>query len=193
MQDACSSQRCPICFLLDKKEKGHIESIFYEHVNDPMVRKIFRGSQGLCVRHVDLFLKYGDALGLAIYANDLLRQLIESEESKFERSDCLLCEEKASIEARLLEAFVDYLKLDEFWQALEGSVGLCQRHWRLLDQFASDKKLKSRLMDFQKQKLAQHQTLLSYFIEKNNFTIPHDEITAAEAQSYQLVWSLLKK
>jgi hypothetical protein len=193
MQDASSSKRCPICFILEKKERGHIESIFYEHVNDPIVRKNFRVSQGLCAVHVDLFLKYGDALGLAIFADDLLCQLIESEESKFERSHCLLCQEKAPTEARLVEAFFDYLKLDEFWQALECSVGLCLRHWRLLDQFAPDKKLKSRLLDFQKQKLVQHQELLASFIEKNNFTVPHDEITAAEAQSYQLVWSLLMR
>lgn len=90
MQDAFSSQRYPICFLLDKKEKQYMESIFYEHVKDTMVRKKFRASQVLCAGHVDQLLNYGDALGLAIFANDLVCQLIESDETKLVLPHCLL-------------------------------------------------------------------------------------------------------
>jgi len=192
LKDACDSRRCPICLLLNQKEQQHIESIFYEHVNDSKVREKFREAQGLCSDHVKLFLKYGDALGLAIFANDLVYHFIETSNGSFESSICPLCQSNAQTETRLVQAFVDYLALDEFWQAVENSVGLCQWHLRLIGQLSPDKELKLKLLNFQKEKLAEHQALLESFIEKNNFTVPHEDTTDAEAQSYQLVWKLLR-
>lgn len=192
LADACASKNCPICFLLEKKERQYIESIFYEYVNDPALRSQLRQSQGLCAAHVQLFLALGDALGLAIFADDLVRHFIETDVSSNKPSTCMLCQSNAQTETRLVSALVDYLAFDEFWLALETSVGLCLRHFRLVDRSISTDELKSRLLNFEKQKLAGHQKLLTAFIEKNNFTTPHEAVTDAEAESYPLVWRLLR-
>lgn len=193
MKDANSSGQCPICFLLDKKERQHIASIFYEHVTDPEVREMLRKAKGLCTTHVNLFLKYGDALGLAIFANDVVCHLIETNMRHIESTSCPFCQFNDQIETRLGLAFTEYLVLDEFWKTLENSVGLCLKHYHSIYQLTSDQQLKLRLLNFQKGKFAQHQALLASFIEKNNYTVPHDEITNDEARNYQFVWNLLIK
>jgi|GEM_PF-894550 hypothetical protein len=192
LTDACASKNCPVCFLIEKKERQYIESIFYEYVNDPAMRTNLRQSQGLCAAHVNLFLALGDALGLAILADDLVRHFIEADRSSFKPSTCPLCQSKAHTETRVVHACAEYLAVADFWQALENGVGLCLRHWRLIDGSASTDELKSRLLIFEQRKLAQHQALLTAFIEKNNFTTPHEAVTDAEAESYRLLWRLLR-
>lgn len=192
LTDACGSKNCPICFLLEKKERQSIESIFYEYVNDPALRRQLRQSQGLCAAHVQLFLTLGDALGLAIFADDLVRHFIETDGSGMKLSTCLLCRSNAQTETRLVSAFVDYLAFDDFWLALEKGVGLCLHHWRLIDVSISNDELKSRLLNFEKQKLAGHQRLMASFIEKNNFTTSQEAVTDDEAESYRTVWRLLR-
>jgi len=193
LKDACETNYCPVCFLLNRKERQHIESVFYEHVNDPVIRKKLRKSQGLCQNHVRLFLKYGDALGLTILAQDLVVNLIENQSLKMKPSACPFCLSNEMREERLAQAVVEYLDLNEFWQALEKSVGLCLRHFRLIERLSQKKEAKLKLLNFQKKKFAQQEKLLVSFIRNNNFAVSHDEITDAEAQCYQLVWKLLSQ
>lgn len=193
IKDACESKYCPICFLLDKKERQYIESIFYEYVNDPLLRKKLRDAQGLCQGHVKLFLKYGDAFALAIFANDLVHNFIEDWNEHIKLSECSLCKSFMQNEKRLVDAFVEYLALEKFWQALENSTGLCLQHFYMTYQQCPDKKMKIRLLNWQKQMFSRHKELLGSFIDKNNASCPHDDINVDEGQSYQVVWHLLKK
>lgn len=152
-----------------------------------------RDASGLCQRHVKLFLEQGDAFGLAIFANDLVHNFAERWDEHIKLADCPFCISYNQNEKRLVDAFAEYLVLEEFWHSLENSVGLCLRHFYLIYQRCPDKKMKLKLLNRQKQIFSQHKKLLASFIDKNNATVPHDEITAEEASSYQIVWNLLKK
>ncbi|WP_367883709.1 DUF6062 family protein [Thermococcus peptonophilus] len=108
---------CPVCRILRSYEESQIETILYEHVNDPEVRKKFRKSLGLCTYHAWKTLEkaYSEPpllgpLGVAIIYEDVLSRYIGFlEDGRVSKEEgCFLCElvrekERSTIEALPIE------------------------------------------------------------------------------------------
>ncbi|GBD93182.1 hypothetical protein BMS3Abin05_00765 [bacterium BMS3Abin05] len=193
LEEACKSHQCPVCLLLGKREKRYIDSIFYENVNDPGLRNKFRRAGGLCKSHTKLFLEIGDMLGLTIIAKDLLLQFIENPKAAAGAAECPLCLDYRESERRMIRAFARDLTIEEFWKALDKSVGLCREHFRAILEILSSKTLQTRLIAFEKEKLQTQLVHLNSFIRKNDYRFQEEKITAEESRAIRLVWRFLRK
>jgi hypothetical protein len=81
--DACKSAGCPVCRCLEADTRHYLDTLLYEHVNDPETRARLRASWGFCNWHAWMLRETPDsAFGSAILGEDLLRVLMR----RFERS-----------------------------------------------------------------------------------------------------------
>ena len=189
--DACQPEVCPVCHLLEIRERRYIDSLFYESVNDPGVRERLRQAGGLCDRHAALFLEIGDALGLSIIAKDLLSQWLEVP-SKIS-AECPLCQTYEESERRVIKAVSGYLGIADFWSALQNSAGFCRRHFVQISGQLSQKKLRAKLKKFQFEKNQAIIRKLESVIQKNDYRFQTKKITEDEGKAIKIAWNLLKK
>ena len=190
-EEAFHSKACPVCHLLEIRERRYIDSLFYESVNDPGVRERLRRAGGLCERHTALFLEIGDALGLSIVAKDLLSQWLNS--SGTDSSACPLCQTYIESERHMIQAVSGYLRIEDFWSALQNSVGLCRRHFVQISNELSQKDLREKLEQFQSGKIKSLLQKLEQVIQKNDYRFQTEKITEAEGKAIKIAWNLLKK
>ncbi len=191
LTEAVSAEGCPVCLLLEKREKRQIDFLFYENVNDPGVREKLRRAGGLCKWHTRLFLQEGDALGLSILAKDLISQKWKSGEQNDRK--CPLCQTYEENERRVVKAVADYLRLEEFWEALEKSPGFCAHHFGQISRHISEGTFRQRLEAFQLRKIEKLKVKLEEIIRKNDYHSQGEKITQAEAKAIQIVWEFLRK
>ncbi len=191
LTEAVSEDACPICRLLENREKRQMEFLFYENVNDPGTREKLRNAGGMCKWHTRLFLQEGDALGLSILAKDLLSQFQETPGR--EGKNCPLCEAYEENERRIVQAVAGYLKFEEFWSELEKSPGLCLRHFEQVSARISGASLRQKLEEFERRKMEEIQAKLEEIIRKNDYHSQGEKITEDEAQAIQIAWKFLQK
>jgi hypothetical protein len=72
LRDALKKSGCPVCHLIEQSVKRYMDSLLYEGVNDPAVRKKLRNTLGFCNTHAWEMRKLGDGLGQSIIYEDLL-------------------------------------------------------------------------------------------------------------------------
>jgi hypothetical protein len=65
---------CPICQIIREDTLRSMDSLLYEHVNDPVMRRDLR-EKWLCNRHAWQFRAQGDAFGQSILYRDILEKL----------------------------------------------------------------------------------------------------------------------
>ncbi len=77
--DALDSENCPICALTDEESKTHLRSLYYEFVNDALVRDALHHSKGFCNGHAwaSMDIPCTDT-GISIIYNDLIQSEIAS-------------------------------------------------------------------------------------------------------------------
>jgi len=189
--DACQPDVCPVCHLLEIRERRYIDSLFYESVNDPGVRTRLRQTGGLCNRHIRLFLEIGDALGLSIISKDLLSQWLNT--SHPNSTACPLCQTYGESEHHIIRAVSGYLRIEDFWPALRNSAGLCRRHFAQISDGLSLKDLHIKLQQFQTEKIQVLLQKLEQVIQKNDYRFQTEKITEDEGKAIKIAWSLLKK
>ncbi|HRU05698.1 MAG TPA: DUF6062 family protein [Candidatus Brocadiia bacterium] len=56
---------CAFCHLLERDNRRYVESLLYEHVNDPALRAELARKGGFCPRHAHQLAAVGDGLGAA--------------------------------------------------------------------------------------------------------------------------------
>ncbi|CAI1493778.1 conserved protein of unknown function [Thermococcus nautili] len=146
---------CPVCRLVEKFEDEEIETILYEHPNDPAVRRAFRRSGGLCRRHAwkVLRLALSNPLlgphGVSVIYEDVLESYLRGEN---ETEECLLCRLTAEKERILIESLAD--RLPNLIEAYENSPAiLCRRHYGEVLREITDESLRKRFSEVQKRKL----------------------------------------
>ncbi len=189
--DVCQPDTCPVCHLLEIRERRYIDSLFYESVNDPGVREKLRRAGGLCDRHTALFLAIGDALGLSIIAKDLLSQWLNASGADFSR--CPLCQTYEESEHRVIKAVSGYFYIDDFWSVLQNSAGLCRDHFVKISDELSSSDLKKRLEQFQTGKIRVLLQKLEQVIQKNDYRFQSEKIMEDEGKAIKIAWKLLKK
>ncbi|WP_297481373.1 DUF6062 family protein [Thermococcus sp.] len=155
IKHSLEEEGCPVCRLIEKFEKEEIETILYEHPNDPEVRKSFQKSLGLCPRHAwkTLRLALSNPLlgphGISVIYKDVLMWYLRGGQAT---EECLLCKLSSEKEEILLESFSE--RFSSFIDLYENSPSiLCRRHYEDLLSRINDEKLKEKLARIQRRKL----------------------------------------
>jgi hypothetical protein len=153
VREALVLSGCPVCHLAVRSVGRLIQSVAYEQVNDPGLRKDLREARGFCNQHAYRWLHEArSVLGTALIYRDvltatlrafegtavangqrsgLLRALLGSEDSGAVRGGlCPACHTQREAEDRYLEALLASLTVDEETRlAFDASHGLCyHRH-----------------------------------------------------------------
>lgn len=76
--EACQQPGCPVCRLVQQDIRHYLQSLFYEKVNDGVLRQNLRKSLGFCHEHAWQIIEpgIGDALGVATIYHDILSNII---------------------------------------------------------------------------------------------------------------------
>lgn len=82
LRDALQAGGCPLCRLGRRAATRYIDTLNYEGVNDPGLRRALQLSHGLCHRHAWQWTQTrGSPLGVAIVYQNLVKDLIETLDS----------------------------------------------------------------------------------------------------------------
>ncbi len=151
--DALAAGGCPLCRLGRRAAGRYIDTLNYEGVNDPGLRRALRDAQGLCQRHAWEWTRLrGSPLGVAIVYRNLVKDLAEVVEERAagrggRRSvaarlapagrcpACLAEDEAVQRYGRTLLAWLDR---QELAAAYASAGGLCLSHLRKLLTLADD-------------------------------------------------------
>lgn len=174
---------CPLCSMVVDREKRYASSLFYENVNDVLIRKKFREARGFCEVHSNLLLEAGDPLGLAIIMNDLVAEVIAHPEKGSVDKDCPLCQFFQEVENRLIDNFPRYLLQADFRAKFQTSSGFCYRHYTRISKGIKDKSLNQWFLQIHLKLWTEQAALLAELIEKSDYQHSNDEITSAELNS----------
>lgn len=152
VRDALAQPGCAVCHLAVRSVGRLIQSVAYEQVNDPGLRKQLRAARGFCNEHAYRWLREAHSvLGTALIYRDVLYAAIEAVEASTGHNGqrggmlrgllgtnsvtngheglCPACRVQSEAEARYLEALIASVAADqEVAAALDRSDGLCCRH-----------------------------------------------------------------
>jgi hypothetical protein len=86
LRDALALPGCAICHLKAGATDHYLESLLWENVNDPGMRRSIRQARGFCTQHAWELVRYGGAsLGVAIIMRDVLQSVLEAmEDARFQ-------------------------------------------------------------------------------------------------------------
>jgi hypothetical protein len=86
VRDALASPGCVVCHLKANAAEHYLDSLLWENVNDPGVRRSIRKARGFCDQHAWELVRYeGASLGVAIIMRDVLQSVLESmEDAQFQ-------------------------------------------------------------------------------------------------------------
>ncbi|ASA77605.1 DUF6062 family protein [Thermococcus sp. 5-4] len=191
---------CPVCRILRKYEESEIETILYEHVNDPGVREKFKESLGLCTYHAWKTLReaYSDPLlgplGVAIIYEHMLSSYVSSlERGRIpEEGECFLCQLMEEKETNTVEALAE--RIGELLPVYEDSESvLCRRHYGMLLSILrrTNPDAAERLETVQLEKLRVLRERLGSFIDKFDYRA-EEKPTKDEISSLLLAIEALK-
>ncbi len=152
VREALEHSGCSVCRLSVRSVGRLLQSVAYEHVNDPGLRQQLRAARGFCNQHAYRWLREAhNVLGTAIIYREVLatslRTLDESAASNGQRGGllrglrstedtngarrgvCPACATQRDAEDRYLGALLASLAADDATrQAFSSSNGLCFRH-----------------------------------------------------------------
>ena len=136
---------CAFCVLEMEAMHHYIDTLLYEHVNDPRVRSNLARSRGYCSRHAHLLLSFQDGLGTAILARSLLGDFLGSIEQLGRRAarhpdrgvsgewinhrNCPACRNQTETRTRRAETLIAWYEEPELRDAYERSPGPCIPHF----------------------------------------------------------------
>lgn len=166
--------RCPICSFVAIAIRRHIESLFYEMVNDIPTREAIRKSAGFCKPHSLLVAEQADALGTSLIYGDVLKnELTALDDGQFDRppntvgavarildgsmpgrAACPACREERGQSEIAIDALLEGMRHDEFAAAFGRSAGLCLPHFRVAFLRARDPAAWRRVLEVERAALA---------------------------------------
>lgn len=144
-------QVCPVCLVVARAIRRHIDAIFYEMVNDPPLREAIRKAGGFCKPHAHLVMEQADALGTSVIFRDVLRtELHAIDEGQYDRppntvssvarildgsipgrAPCPICREERGREELTVDSLLEGVRQPRFAALYEQSGGMCLPHFRL--------------------------------------------------------------
>lgn len=188
--------RCPICGFVTQAIRQHIDSLFYEMVNDIPTREAIRKSAGFCRPHSLLVAEQADALGTAlIYADVLKNELTTLDEGQFDRppntvgavarildgsmpgrTPCPVCREERGQAEIAADALLEGVRHQAFVSAFESSAGLCLPHFRLTFLRARDPVAWRRVLEVERTALARMTSDLQALARRYDYRNAGEEI-----------------
>jgi hypothetical protein len=85
LQDALAQPDCAVCRLKAKAVEQHLDSLLWEHVNDPGVRYNIRQARGFCHEHAWGLVRQRASVGVAIIMQDVLQNVLKGmEDAQFQ-------------------------------------------------------------------------------------------------------------
>ncbi len=194
------NEGCPVCRILRNYEENEIETVLYEHVNDPWIRERFKESLGLCTYHAWQTVKkaYSEPLlgplGVSIIYEHMLSLYVSSIESgkSLQEEKCFLCSLVEEKERDTVEALVE--RIEELLPAYEESESiLCRRHYEMTLAVLEERNPKAadRLKSIQLKKLKTLRERINAFIDKFDYRA-EGEPTKEEISSLPLTVEALK-
>jgi hypothetical protein len=180
--EACEKDGCPLCRVEQDAVLKFLDTLFYEQVNELEMRERLRKSLGLCHEHAWLAADgmQGNALGLAILYDDLLRVALQQLHEKTGKhhfaptGKCPACEQRESVGHRVLSVMTKYMAEDELREAIVRSEGLCLSHLSLILEHIKDPSTQAALLSVQQEKMEKLRAELGEFIRKNDYRFIHE-------------------
>jgi len=195
--DAFKEPGCPICFLLKKNIHKLMDDFLYESVNDPVLRKEIRSSQGFCNRHAWQLQKFGDGFSQAIIYSDLMditlkkignvvsakKLLKEINLGTNSKQLCMFCGQEKDTEERYISVLWESFDDPEFHGGYKDSFGLCLPHIVFALKRCKDKKSGKELIEIEAAKLSNLAGELKEFMRKHDYRFSQQKI-GAEGNSW---------
>jgi hypothetical protein len=188
--------RCPICSFVGVAIRRHIDSLFYEMVNDIPTREAIRKSSGFCKPHSLLVAEQADALGTSLIYGDVLKnELTALDEGRFDRppntvgavarildgsmpgrAPCPVCREERGQSEIAIDALLEGMRHDEFAADFERSAGLCLPHFRIAFLRARDPVAWRRLLEVERTALTRLTAELQALARKYDYRNSAEEM-----------------
>jgi len=186
LRDACKVSGCPACTLITKTVRRYLDSLLYESVNDPVVRRKLRSSLGFCRRHSLALLTVGDAFGVAIIYQDILMQVdaaLKEGAAPEIRGECPACSAEREGSESYLNVMMAFLGDEELKTALLRSDGLCLDHISHCVDKAGKEGLPLWFVSLHSDRLRRHRHDLSESLRKQDVQFKHETLTKAEERA----------
>jgi transposase len=187
---------CPICRHVGEGIRRHIDSLFYELVNDIQTREAIRKSGGFCRPHSAMVAKQADALGTSLIYGDVLgNELKALDEGQFDRppntvgavarildgsvpgrAPCPICREERGQADVAIDALLEGMRHEDFAAAFERSVGLCLPHFRMAFLRARDTATWRRILDVERTSLTRLRAELKELSLKYDYRNAGEEV-----------------
>lgn len=188
--------RCPVCSFVSAAIRRHIDSLFYELVNDVSTRETIRKSAGFCKPHALLVSEQADALGTSLIYGDVLKnELGALDEGQFDRppntvgavarildgsvpgrAPCPVCREERGQGEIAVDALLEGVRHDDFAASYEHSVGLCLPHFRIAFLRARDPSAWRRILDVERTTLTRLRAELDTLTRAFDYRYAEDEV-----------------
>lgn len=194
LRDALLEGGCPLCRLGSRAATRYIDTLNYEGVNDPGLRRVLRNAHGLCHDHAWEWTHLrGAPLGVAIVYQNLVKDLIAAMEQAqtgpargrrqaptarlTSATRCPACHAQDEAVKRYAQTLLAYLDTPEVAAGYAQAGGLCLPHLRSVLVQAGD----AQAHTLKAWQLAIYRNLneeLAEFIRKHDHRFSHEPFGA---------------
>jgi len=147
---------CPLCYLVQKTASRYVDNLLYEQVNDPQTRQKIRKAKGFCNKHAWQIQKTGEALGISIIYEDLLKLStaeLHGERKKDKTIICLICHEERMTEKRNISILIENIQDHDLIETYESSFGLCLPHLSMVFENKRDNQAIKKIKNIELKKI----------------------------------------
>jgi hypothetical protein len=173
MDALASTEHCAICLLCAKRARGTMDALFYENVNDPTVRAHLHDSLGFGAEGSRLAVEIHDMLGLSIIyaalAADVRERLAGDRPKLSPERSCPLDENVRETEARFVAVLADHYGETDVQERHAAGFGFCLGHLAAVLGQLTDRVLRRRLVEVEKQKFTRLAEELNLFVAKSDY------------------------
>ena len=202
LQDALQEPGCPICHIGQASGRKHLDTLLYESVNDPGIRRQLESSLGFCYYHSRELLTFpGNRLGVGLIEQHMLKTALgqlqqnpnplrrtlfpkRDERRKPEMAPCPACLQAEAAETRAIKDMLEYL-VDDLDQSLTKAGGLCLNHLQQALLTCKNQEVYATLLRLHELIWQEQIELLDEFIRKHDYRFRHEGISEAEGAAVE--------
>jgi hypothetical protein len=196
LRDALAGGGCPLCRLAYRSGAQYLDTLNYEGVNDPGLRRSIVEANGLCHRHTWQWTRlHGSVLGVALVYRNVIKRLLSVLEPAENGSththngvrsliqhlqpeaECPACRAEHEAARRAGELLLNYLDDREIAEHYVPAGGLCLPHFQLVLGAANESQAHT-LVAWQTQVYQQLVGQLDEFIRKQDYRFAGEPLGA---------------
>ena len=181
---------CALCMLETESLQRYFETLLYEMVNDPKVRRDLAHSRGYCYRHAHMLLDCHGGFATAILYQDQVAAFIEYLTSlssmglrrapiKIARewnahAGCPGCRVQMESRERSVSVFLEAVTEPDMRAAFERSAGFCVPHFFIVIGSAKAPDVRAYVTQVHREKYAELARDLAEFERKHDYRFTHE-------------------